>query len=330
MNQFDVSKVDLDRLAEAAMAGNMDDLDAIVAGQEEAAVPKDEGAEQEVTPATSGGETETKEPETSEEHATGVSTKDGKGVIPYTVLKETRAKASTLQQENEWLKEQLEQLTQGTPAPAKQEEVPASVDDMDAKIQNLRTRAAAMADDFPELADVLTQNADLLAETRKQMLAIAGAYQSDRDAQQQDEQKTISATVQEAIDQIPALAAWQSAQGAEWELALEQDRILRQRPEWADKTFDERFAKVTELVGVLMPGSVPKVDPPPVPSKSPSSEQPGARKAPVNSLSDIPGGVLEGRTPVEQVDGMSAAALGNKMLSMTPDQLQDYLSTLGV
>ncbi len=327
MSEFDVSKVDLDRLAEAAMAGNMDDLDAIAAGQKtEAAVPKDEGTEQEVTTATSGGDTPAKEPE-PDEHATGVSTKDGKGVIPYTVLKETRAKASALQQENEWLKEQLEQVSQGKGAvPASEDEATQSVDDMDAKIQSLRDRAKAMADDFPEMSELLTQNADLLAETRKQMLAIAGQFQSDREAQQQVEQKAISTTVQEAIDRIPALAAWQSAQGPEWELALEQDRVLRQRPEWAEKTFDERFAKVTELVGVLMPGSVPTAPS----AKSSSSEPPGAKKLPVNSLSDIPGGVLEGRNPAEQVEGMSAAALGNKMASMTQDQLMDYLSTLGV
>jgi hypothetical protein len=330
----DVVEMDLDKLAEAAMRGDMDALQKLADGSADE-TKEEAGSEQEVESAPSGADEQAKEPD-HEDHAAGVSTKDGKGVIPYTVLKETRARASVLQQEKEqleqereYLKQQLEQLVQIPQPGAAVPQVESNPDETLSEIADMREQARALEDDFPENAALIKRQADLLEKMYRRQLVVESNIMQEREAAQQDQAKAVSTSVQEAIDQIPELSAWQSAQGREWELALEQDRVLRKQPEWADKTFDERFAKVTEIVRVLMPSAA--VAPAPTLKSDPSSERPVAPTTPpVNSLSDIPGGVAPVRNHAEQVEGMSAAALGNKMAGMTQDQLMDYLSSFGV
>ena len=55
-----------------------------------------------------------------------------------------------------------------------------------------------------------------------------------------------------------------------------------------------------------------------------------AKRPPVNSLSDIPGGIPPAAGTREQIEELSVAALGNKLMTMSNDQIQDYLSSLGM
>jgi len=109
---------------------------------------------------------------------------------------------------------------------------------------------------------------------------------------------------------------------------------LRNKPEWADKTFSERFAKAVELVLVMNPEyAAPAADPLPATPAASTETKPQAppsdKRPPVNSLSDIPGGVPPAAGKREQLEELSGSALGNRFADMPLDQIQGYLASLG-
>lgn len=349
---FDVNNVDLDKLGELTEEGGIAALEDLVNGKEVKATEPEktepektepEKAEDDKTPA----EPEKKEPEKTEteeqDHGTAVSTKDGKGTIPYSVLKGARERANQLDQQNRDLQKQVDEMKTKLES-GKTVDVSAASEEVDAQVAEMQRQIDTIKDDFPELAALMTGQMQLLQNTQKQLATL----QAREDAEKQDEeaqaQAQIEETIQDAIDARPTLAAWQAKDGTEWEACVEMDVMLRKKPEWANKTFAERFEKVEALVRVMHP-EFEATDPVKTEDKAPDTKltpdttstdvnaqatPSGKRQAPINSLSDLPGGVPPAGSKTEQAEEMSSAALGNKFLNMSNDQINEYLATLGM
>jgi hypothetical protein len=326
----DVQMMDLDQLAAMASGeGGMEALAKLANGEEPpepnpVVEPEEEKApEPEKTPAVE---------EKPDEHASAVSTKDGKGTIPYSVLKGARERASTLQSENEVLRKQIDEITQRATQATTPAEKTQSIDVMDERIQAMRTQADAMRADFPELASMFETQAELLAENRKEIETLRGSVKAEEEKRQAIEARSVEEQVQDAIDGNPDISRWSAEGGPLWQAAVDADAMLRQNPEWVGKTYEERFEKVVAVVKALHPEAqvttVPASD-----SAQPqvsTSKTPAKAKAPAYTLSDIPGGMATTGGAMEQVETMSATQINRMFMNMTPEQTAEYLSSLSM
>lgn len=320
---MDVQTMDFDQLAVLASGeGGMEALEKLANGEE---LP-------EPNPVVEPEEETAPEPvEKPEEHASAVSTKDGKGTIPYSVLKGARERASTLHAENEVLRKQIEEITQRATQADTPTEKTQTIDVMDERILAMREQAAAMKSDFPELASIFETQAELLAESRKEIASLRGVVQAEEDKRKATEARTTEEQVQDAIDGNPDISRWSAEGGPMWQAAVAADTMLRQNPEWAGKTYEERFEKVVAVVKALHP----EAQVTPVPASDPKQQQaatskPAKAKAPAYTLSDIPGGMPTTGGAMEQVETMSPTQISRMFMNMTPEQTAEYLSSLSM
>lgn len=348
---LDVQELDLEQLANVATTGGIAALEELAATGKVATPtePTDEAdpneaaaaaaaEEAKADPAPAAEETPAEPVPDDKDHATAVSTKDGKGTIPYSVLKGARDRASQLDTQNELLRKQLDEMTQRvvSPTPATPAETVKATGEVDDQISTMQAKVEQLKEEFPELAELMTGQIEMLQATRQQLVDLRREQEAERNERTAAEQAKTDETLQEAIDGNATLASWQAKQGPEWDAAVEMDVMLRNKPEWADKTFSERFAKAVELVQVMNPEfAVPEAasqseKPTPDTTSTKLKEQaaPSEKRPPVNSLSDIPGGVLPTTGKREQVEELSGAALGNRFMGMSPDAIADYLATL--
>lgn len=334
MSDFDVQSVDLDQLADVASKGGIAALEELANGKQLES-PTEAPAEAEATNAGAEDQAADAEPPKEEQpkddkdHATAVSTKDGKGTIPYSVLKGARERASQFEQENALLRRQIDELSNKLNVPMQEAATveSATVEESDAKIDGLQAKIDALKDDFPELAELFSVQLANEQALRKQLADLQGRYENEQRERADAAARKTADEVQDAIDSNPTLALWQQKAGPEWDAAIRQDNMLRDDPEWAGKSFAERFAKVVEIVKVMRPDAE-VVDAATSTEKKPQATP--AKRPPVNSLSDIPGGIPPAAGTREQIEELSVAALGNKLMTMSNDQIQDYLSSLGM
>lgn len=345
---FDVQTVDLEQLANVATTGGISALEELAAtGKVETptepapdAEPKDvdvvaaaSAAEPAATPEVPAQRT----PE-EKEHATAVSTKDGKGTIPYSVLKGARERATQVEQQNEVLRTQLDALKQRLDSSQTTvAETKAATHEVDDQITAMQAKVEQLKDEFPELAELMAGQITMLQATRQQLVDLQKQQADERAQRDADDQSRAAETVQEAIDGNPVLTLWQSKNGPEWQAAADMDAMLRSKPEWAEKSFADRFEKVVELVRVLnpefeVPETVPKDTPPAsdTTSTAKDTQAPASdKRPPVNSLSDIPGGVPPAAGKREQLEELSGSALGNRFMNLSHDALMAELAALG-
>lgn len=333
---FDVQTVDLEQLANVATTGGIAALEELAATgkmEEGDVVAAAEAAE----PAALAEVPVNTEPE-EKEHATAVSTKDGKGTIPYSVLKGARERATQVEQQNEELRTQLDELKQRMDSSTTTvAETKAATYEVDDQITAMQEKVAQLTDEFPELAELMTGQIEMLQATRRQLLDLQTQQFDEREQREAETRATVQETVQEAIDGNAVLTFWQSKKGPEWPVAAEMDAMLRSKPEWAEKSFADRFDKVVELVRVLNPEfEVPETAPtdnPPTSTTTSTQKEAQApasvKRPPVNSLSDIPGGVPPAAGKREQLEELSGSALGNRFMNLSPDALMAELAALG-
>ena len=265
----------------------------------------------------------------------GVATKDGKHVIPYTVLKSERERAIRAEQMLQEAQARLAELqnqagNQGTK-----------------NGEPVRTEPSSFANDLsPEDLELLKEDfptvykAIKAAEAQFQLLE-SKLNPVESSVRQAEAERAQSATesVQDAIDSIPKLAHIQATNQAAFELATQFDATLRNTAEWADKPLSERFQKVTEMVEAALGNiNVPDTEQPPA-QKTPEQLKAeamatAAKAAKTNrtnvptSLSEAPAGTPAAQDEREAADQMSALQLAEKFSAMTPDQMDAYFRTL--
>ena len=283
-------------------------------------------------PAPAAAPVEKAEPEpastpSTEPEPQGVATRDGKHVIPYSVLQSERTRAAAAERDLQEARTRLATLEASLLAP-KSTAKPGGADTTEQDDEG--DRLALLEEDFPTVAAELKAMRALVSKLDAKIQPI---QKSTEDAEAQRVSQA-AMTVQEAIDTLPKLAHIQSANPEAFSLATQFDESLRSRPDWADKPTTERFAKVLELVeaslGVIeVPGQKqPSAADQAALKKAAAEKLAAAPKAVPTSLSQFPAGEPVATDEAAAVAQMSTAQLASKLGRMTPAQMDAYFASL--
>ena len=333
MEQIDMN----DPTALAAM------FDKLEQGQEIAVEPKvepvKEEAQAEAKTQSDGldGKEASKQTEVIESEADGVATKDGKHIIPYSVLKADRDRATRAEQALRETQEKLVALEASVKAgtsvkagelanPTQQDASALSDEDM-----------AALKEDFPTVYKGLMAMQAQAATLKAQLKPVQESVQQA----EVNRALTVADQVQEAIDATPKLAHIKATNPEVFDLAKQFDNTLKGQAAWANKPLSERFAKVVELVeqasgAITIPGQAKT---PPVAQKTAEELKAEAKaiadvSAKANkssvptSLSEFSAGEAVAKDELEMVTNMSSLQLAAKFAAMSPDKLEAYLKNL--
>lgn len=290
------------------------------AGDGEAEQPDDQQA---TADGETGGEAEdaadaAQQPEqpAAPQKVAGVASKDGRHVLPYAALKGAREEAKAerdarlaAEAKAAALEQQIADLKAG-----KRPEAEADDGLDDETLQDLAT-------DFPAIAK-LANSVKTMRETIKTLTTAAPAKQDQAPAEPSDD------PVQDAIDAVPKLAAWQYGDHEKFNRAVQHDAVLKTSPKWRDKPLAERFAEATRRAAEEFDEPV---DEQPVTQQTnkPAAQQakPTTPKAPVrrhpSTLSDFKGGA--GNTKTDDIRGLDAPAGVRAFERMSDAEIDDYL-----
>jgi hypothetical protein len=272
-----------------------------------------------------------------------VETADGKGRIPYAVLKGAREKAD-IEAEGRIAAEQ--RATQAEAQAAELRSRIATLEKTDKpegkaaqkEADTLKDEIEALKEDLPGMAGILDK---LLARTeaaeeRSRRLEVI----ADKDAK--DEQTVAVEYSQQRIDANPDLALWQNTSHNDpnalkaFQAAYDVDETLRKDPYWSKQSLDDRFNKVVKEVRERIPDA-------PVPEtgdgkdgKQSSAEVAAAvakAKARADSsgrgtvtLSDAKGGTPPAPDQLGDIESLSPAELEVYLEKLTPAQQEEFLS----
>lgn len=294
------------------------------------AQPKNDPATDETQQAKQGQTEPEQEPQ-------GIATKDGKHVIPYSVLKSERDRASRAEQLATEMQERvkaLESMVQSGNQGAKTGES-ARTDPQQPTVSDLSTEdLEALKEDFPTVykAVMASMAAAKALETKLQPVE-----ETVRNAEA-DAARSAQETVQDAIDAVPKLAHIQASNKEAFELAKQFDATLRTQAAWADKPLTERFAKITEMVEsalgpIELPGQ-PAASQPSAEDLKKAAQAKAAQAAKASrtdvptSLSEFPVGQHAAQDEREAAENLTALQLAEKFSGMTADQMDAYFRTL--
>lgn len=290
-----------------------------VAGAE-AASSSDEQVEQssdeDVSAATGAKDTvidqkvEDKEPD-------GILTKDGKHVISYDVLKAERQQRQEALREAEALRAEIERLKSQP-----------EVIDQGALNTMSEEQLAELREYFPEQYEALVAQQQAVLATQQKL-----AQFEQREIERQAEaRRQVALTVQEEIDSNPILSHWQNNNPEIFEKCIDMDNILRTDPVTSNLSLSERFAKVaaamSQVYGNPVPAA-PQVAQSETTAKTATVSQKAPAKPPINSLSDLSGGVAAEASEAQRLEDSSSAEIGDRFMKMTEDQRQAFLNSLG-
>ncbi|HEY1129139.1 MAG TPA: hypothetical protein VGF12_07030 [Roseateles sp.] len=266
-------------------------------------------------------------PATSDaEHVDGVATADGKRVIPYAVLKQTRESERHAREENTSLRAQLEEAQRQLNA--------AGNPDLAARASSAPEtltpqELAELEQDYPSLSKLVkvvmaTQEKLQTAATAPAPAAAAPTPATAPRAEPESDEEAFDA----AIAGAPLISKWMSDGGPEWDRARAIDGLLKNDPNSAGLTYAQRFDKVERMVaaefGIQRPSAAPAPTPAapaasPAPAAAPAL--PAAKAAPMPSLSD-----LGGSTPQSAEDAISSKTSADLLAStegMSEKQLME-------
>lgn len=267
----------------------------------------------------------------------GVATKDGKHVIPYSVLKSERDRASRAEQLATEMQERvkaLESMVQSGNQKAKQGES-ARTDPQTPAASDLSPEdLEALKEDFPTVYKAVMASMAAADRLRTQLEPV---QETVRNAEA-DAARSAQETVQDAIDSVPKLAHIQASNKEAFELAKQFDATLRTQSAWANKPLAERFTKITEMVeSALGPIELPGQPPASQQSaedlkkaaqaKAAQAAKAGRTDVPT-SLSEFPVGQHAAQDEREAAENLTPLQLAQKFSSMTPDQMDAYFRTL--
>lgn len=242
----------------------------------------------------------------------GILTADGKHVLPYDVLKAERQRAADLKREADELRQQLAAKSNAVSDQSMTEFTGMSEQDL-----------IEMQEYFPEKYETLVKNLEASNQMRQKLAQIEA--EEARRAQEEANQRV--AKVQEAIDSNPLLSSWKDNDPVKWKAAIDVDAALLNDPETAKLSIAERLERVTKAVAQLY-GIQTEAKPEPTPVKKADEIKVQAKKPPINSLSDLPGGEAPEATELEKLENMSPVEIGALLATMSPEQQQAFFNRL--
>lgn len=267
----------------------------------------------------------------------GVATKDGKHVIPYSVLKSERDRASRAEQTLTEMQERvktLESMVQSGNQGAKQGES-ARTDQQPPAVSDLSPEdLEALKEDFPTVYKAVMAS---MAAAERLKAQLEPVQETVRNAEA-DAARSAQESVQDAIDSVPKLAHIQASNKEAFELAKAFDATLRTQSAWADKPLSQRFAKVTEMVEaalgqIELPGK-PAPSQPNAEDLKKAAQAQAAKAAKAGrtdvptSLSEFPVGQHAAQDEREAAENLSPLQLAEKFSSMSSDEMDAYFRTL--
>lgn len=268
----------------------------------------------------------------TEQEAAGIATRDGKHVIPYSVLASERARATQAEQNLQAMTERLAQLEAAGQSGNSVTDGFAPTDQADAVSDE---DLAVMKEDFPtQYKHLMAMQAKIDALTA-QVKPVVESAQLSEEAQQ----LAIETEVQTAIDATPKLAHLLATDPSLTAMAKQFDNALRSNPAWSDKPLSARFAKVVELVeqshgAITIPGqsaapnTVPAKTAAQVRAEAQALAAQGAQATRTNvptSLSEFSAGDAPGASEQDKLASMTPAQMAQHLGAMSPDKLDAYL-----
>lgn len=272
---------------------------------------------------------------TNDDQADGVATKDGKHIIPYTVLKSERERANRAEQIARETQERLEALQaqvsngsqgakDGESARTEQTTEQPAIDPDDLE---------ALKEDFPTVYKAVMASMAAAKALEAKLQPVADSVQT----QEAERARSATQDVQEAIDSVPKMAYIQATNKPAFELAKQFDATLRDQTAWQGKSLAERFAKVAEMVeSAIGPIDLPagsratqSAEDLAKAAKALAAKASKANRSEVpTSLSEFPAGQHAAESEIEAIEAMSQQQLAAKFGAMTPDQMEAYFRTL--
>lgn len=267
-----------------------------------------------------------------EANVEGVATKDGKHVIPYSVLKGERERAIRAEQLLREAHERLNQMEQQSKPGSEAKDGGTAPTEPEATDELSDADLEALKEDFPTVYAGIQA---AMARTKALEAKLQPVEQSIQQ-QEQNRQRTEADQIQDAIDAVPKLAHIQSNDKAAFQTAVQFDQLLRIQPEWADRPMEERFAKVVEMVEsvkgtITLPNGQKSLSAAEMAAaaraKAAETAKAKGTQAPI-SLSEAPPGVAPAADEIQALEQMNPLQLAAKFDSMTPEQIDAYLSTI--
>lgn len=279
---------------------------------------------------------------TSEPEAAGVATKDGKHVIPYSVLQSERERNRAAQDALREMTERATKLEQALKATANGANTGAAARAAEAATADAPAMSdadlEALKEDFPTVYKALMA-AQIRADRLEQSLRQQEGF---RQEVENASQRSVEETVQDAIDANPKLVHIQTSDPVAFELAQRFDDTLKASSAWANKPMSERFAKVIEMVesangAIELPGGQSKQQDPAATAADLKKQALETAKTKVKanssavptSLSEFPVGEPPAQDQQDAIETMSQADLASMLMKMTPAQQEAYFAKLG-
>lgn len=267
----------------------------------------------------------------------GVATKDGKHVIPYSVLKSERDRAARAEQLANEMAEKVKALEaqQAGNQGAKPGES-ARTDQQQPTVSDLSPEdLEALKEDFPTVYKAVMASMAAAERLKAQLEPVQEKVRSA----EADQERTAQEAVQDAIDSIPKLAHIQASNKEAFELAKSFDATLRTQSAWADKPLSERFAKVTEMVEsalgtIEVPGAAKGTSQPSTEDLRKAAQAKAAQAAKAGrtdvptSLSEFPVGQPAAQDEREAAESLTPLQLAAKFSSMSAEQMDAYFQNL--
>lgn len=228
----------------------------------------------------------------------GVLTKDGKHVMPFSVVQNLRQTTHDQAARIAELQTALEQANAEKQAQADGTSTEHSQAQADAALLQFTEEELADLEAIPSAAKLVKSVQALQARITEVQAAPAAAPAAPAVAPNTDD-------IQSAIDALPLLATWQAKGGELWTKAVRLDSDLQSDPQWAGKPMAERFDEVQRRIASDYGFSVASTSRGnSAPATQPrSNPQPEAREV-MPSLSDFSGG------PTGIADPMAGASVG--------------------
>ncbi len=259
----------------------------------------------------------------------GILAKDQKHIIPMAVLERERQEKAQLRQEVEQLKAKAAQLDKAERLIALRnhqlEDYGVAPADLPEDLKVSDDKLAELREEYPQLGDAivaLNNKIDALAANRVEVDPSPPPAPAPPQAPATDTELT--AALQGNAD----LQSWLSQGDPRWSAAQQIDSHLSSRPEWANKSYAERFDEVSKRVRLAF-GDEPK----PSAQDALQAAQTVSRNA-QQALPDSPSelgnthraGDSDLMSRVEKANGQELNALFDKL---TPAQIEQLMTQAG-